>query len=134
MVDAKRKKTLKISLSPRMLKDFDNALVKIILWVEKIFGSRESKKVKMLGSDVNRELATVYAKEKAGKDIGFIGFFIGVMVVVIVTVSIVLPTINDQVQNLNVTGAPQAVVTLLNMVPLFIVLAVLILVVNLLRF
>lgn len=64
-----------------------------------------------------------------------IGFFIGIMVVVIVAVAVVIPVITTQVVTYAATAnADATVVTLLNLVPLFIALAILVLVVGLMRF
>lgn len=60
-----------------------------------------------------------------------VGFFIGLMVVVIIATSVVIPTIQTQLDQLN---ASETVKTLLGLVPLFIVLAILILVVGVMRF
>lgn len=60
-----------------------------------------------------------------------VSFFIGLMVVVIIATSVVIPTIQTQLDNLN---ASDTVKTLLGLVPLFIVLAILILVVGIMKF
>lgn len=62
-------------------------------------------------------------------------FFIGIMIVVIIAVSVVIPTIQDQVTKYaEMENASATVVTLLNLVPLFLVLAILVLVVGLMKF
>lgn len=72
---------------------------------------------------------------KKGFADNLVGFFIGIMVVIIIAVSVVIPTIQDQVTTYAATAnASATVVTLLNLVPLFIVLAILVLVVGLMRF
>lgn len=72
---------------------------------------------------------------KKGFTDSLIGFFIGIMVVVIVAVSVVIPVIQTQVSSYATSeNASTVVVTLLNLLPLFIVLAILILVVGLMRF
>lgn len=72
---------------------------------------------------------------KKGFTDSLIGFFIGIMVVVIVAVSVVIPVIQTQVSSYATSeNASAVVVTLLNLLPLFIVLAILILVVGLMRF
>ena len=77
------------------------------------------------------------AKKKSRKGFAdnLVGFFIGIMVVVIIAVSVVIPTIQDQVTAYAaLANASATVVTLLNLIPLFIVLAILVLVVGLMRF
>ena len=72
---------------------------------------------------------------KKGFADNLVGFFIGIMVVIIIAVSVVIPTIQDQVTAYAaLDNASTTVVTLLNLVPLFIVLAILVLVVGLMRF
>jgi uncharacterized BrkB/YihY/UPF0761 family membrane protein len=72
---------------------------------------------------------------KKGFADNLVGFFIGIMVVIIIAVSVVIPTIQDQVTAYAaLPNASTTVVTLLNLVPLFIVLAILVLVVGLMRF
>ena len=72
---------------------------------------------------------------KKGFADNLVGFFIGIMVVIIIAVSVVIPVIQTQVSSY-ATGANASgvVVTLLNLIPLFIVLAILVLVVGLMRF
>lgn len=60
-----------------------------------------------------------------------INIFVGLMVVVIIAVSVVIPTINQTIANGNVTGTPK---TLLELVPLFLVLAILMIAVGLVGF
>jgi hypothetical protein len=69
----------------------------------------------------------------------FIGFFIGLMVIVIVAVSVVIPVIQTQVTEMETDGTKEkpggsALVTFLNILPLFIVLAILVSVVSMMRF
>ena len=72
---------------------------------------------------------------KKGFADNLIGFFIGIMVVIIIAVSVVIPVIQDQITAYRATvNASQTVITLLDLVPLFIVLAILVLVVGLMRF
>jgi len=72
---------------------------------------------------------------KKGFADNLIGFFIGIMVVIIIAVSVVIPVITDQISAYRVTtNASATVITLLDLVPLFIVLAILVLVVGLMRF
>lgn len=62
-------------------------------------------------------------------------FFIGIMIVVIIAVAVVIPTIQEQVTNYaSMENASATVVSLLNLVPLFLVLAILVLVVGLMKF
>lgn len=64
-----------------------------------------------------------------------VGFFIGLMVVVIVAASVVIPTVVDQTWTLENNGNVSATtITLLELIPLFIALAILVLVVSLMRF
>jgi len=72
---------------------------------------------------------------KKGFADNLVGFFIGIMVVIIIAVSVVIPTIQNQVTVYRQTANASAVViTLLDLIPLFIVLAILVLVVGLMRF
>jgi hypothetical protein len=72
---------------------------------------------------------------KKGFADNLVGFFIGIMVVVIISVSVVIPTIQTQVTAYRQTANySTTVVTLLELIPLFIVLAILVLVVGLMRF
>lgn len=57
--------------------------------------------------------------------------FVGLMVVIIIAVSVVIPTINTTIANGNITGTPK---TLLELVPLFLVLAILMIAVGLVGF
>jgi uncharacterized BrkB/YihY/UPF0761 family membrane protein len=68
---------------------------------------------------------------KKGLADNLVSFFIGLMVVVIIAVSVVIPVIQTQIDSLN---ASPTVKTLLDLLPLFIVLAILILVVGVMRF
>ena len=90
-------------------------------------------------------LVTVFTKKvqhevkhmlgKKGFADNLVGFFIGIMVVVIVAVAVVIPTVQTQVTAyLGTANYSSQVVTLLNLIPLFIVLAILVLVVGLMRF
>lgn len=64
-----------------------------------------------------------------------ISFFIGIMVVTIVAVSVTIPIIQTQVNDYaESANHSDVVVTLLNLLPLFIVLAIVIMVVGLMRF
>lgn len=60
-----------------------------------------------------------------------ISVFVGLMVVVIIAVSVVIPTINSTIASGNITGTPK---TLLELVPLFLVLAILMIAVGLVGF
>lgn len=77
--------------------------------------------------------------EMFGQSKGFtdslIGFFIGLLITVIVAVNVVIPTIADQTQALdNNANVSDTTITLLDLVPLFVALAILVLVVSLMRF
>jgi len=72
---------------------------------------------------------------KKGFADNLVSFFIGIMVVVIIAVSVVIPTMTTQVAIYEADGNSSAtVVTLLRLIPLFMVLAILVLVVGLMRF
>ena len=63
-----------------------------------------------------------------------VGFFIGIMVVIIISVSVVIPVIQESTKQVNITMPGSPVVTIMNLVPLFIVLAIVVMVVGLMRF
>jgi len=62
---------------------------------------------------------------------GLVGAFIGLMIVILIAVSVVLPVVKDTITNANLSGTEG---TLANVIPLLIIVAVVLLVVGIMKF
>lgn len=65
------------------------------------------------------------------KGTSMVGALVGIMVVIIIAVAVVVPTVQDVIDNGNFTGTTG---TLLDIVPLLIVVAIVLLVVGIMKF